>query len=1085
MLKATWNGEGQPPSGVSEYGAGTDNPTIPLGILRQRKDPDSNWSFEYVAQSPSKNEIYAYLSQPVWFYTNQDGEGFYAERQSQIPPDAKDVKKGKYADLYNLASSTKRAGKGLIASDHDKLETDKTLQKQQKTIQALRNIRVTLKDPKKAHPSLFDMKKTQEPGEGFSVLPLYLMAMKQGNTYLMDKLEGWITKTGVLQLGSTDLFENDSEMMRGMQGIKGVSMAEKILSAESWDDLNKVMANYYAFVAEKNAPPEKSTPAPVVSNVGRPLPETLQIPAPLEIPRPIPQETPVVALSQKIEFVPARLQDFEVSTDFSRKYSATEIGKGQHYIKNIPDEILEGAFGSLSPAHQSTLAGFMPGFFKRERDPSGKPTGGYILVGKPARTFEGNQPLTVGDQALLIEAIASFEVALDKANPEFCISNAATNYSPLFTLKFPYMSQLGKDSENAFAAMQGAFRYSLKQEMMKSPEVYGDMLADMEGDMFGSINLTEIKDQSILTRALSNIWQYKTAADAGGNILQTPLGVMVSTLVEKTALTEEQIQNTIQGVLKDNLASMKTMKDRLSPSQGVFGGRSMSSAGRALGMLVNNHTAGIKLRDPRKQGNTLIQVAQDQLGVALEKLLGQRVEVALGDSVTYQPANGGSPRTFSLGLMQYLHNFLPYHLNASQELIAEVGGVEYNLDKLEGEERDQIVDTLMQEIENKCNIQKNEALDSQSAIYNITKKYQEGIYADKVVGKDAVFSFGAKKPLSKLKDVDNIHHNTAALQKATEVASSLGNYVFSDLEAFLMKGKMEPDQEALVTGGLSKSQVLDSILIRKQNEIMQQSSEIAEAFGVPMEYRLEFEGILDASIEAMRENMVRLFEPKGSINSTTFGGISEQLQMLIPVVSAMKYHSERGERMDFQTGARGYFHTGLTFDEIAGDSSDNEKSSTAFFKGSLPMRGFHYKVGDKDSFILKEERPSGFGDLIHIEDSKGDAIAHTFEGKNSRMATDQNPHISQVSPFMRNILKATRNASSVRIGKVSTLQLSYGWMEEAKTPLGLVGSSKSKTKFAYPKYGIPREGSSSVAYTRLMGSFSNIDGPGLVALGVQ
>lgn len=1087
--KATWIGDGEPESGVYEYGYGTDHPDIPRGVNSQQNKPDSNWEFSYEPDIDVKSfKIGKFLNTPVWFY-NAGDRVFYTPHKSVIPANATNIEEGVYQDVYRLAATkiTDPAQKDPLAdADGDKLA------KQRKILETLARTGVKVAKSPRGVSISTDLNSPD------NLLGLYLYAIQTNNSTLANNLERWSNNPkAVLQLTGDALVYNHDELEKVMMKTDITPFVTKIIQANTSKKLRSAMAYVFSYAQGHLA--EDDTPVPVPPVVkpafeSKPLPEVLTKDdvelkvAPIDRP-----STPIETSANKVEFLAEQFKDTGVPTKFASKYSALGVETGGQYLARIPDGIMVTALGALSAKHREVLKNLLPGVFRAKGF-----DGPAEIVPQVRRHFSTGGYLTSPEIQRLVDSLMFLEAELEKLNPELTLTNDRGTYSPVISMDFPYMGALSSQSEQVFSAMQAAFFVSLVNEMKKSDletgqDTYSAIIAGASGpespEIVKKIELTKI-DKTLIRNALSNLWNYK---ESDGK--PTSLAIALEIIQMQTGDTEAQVIKKIGSVLEDNLTNLDKLNSKKGSSLAILpDGSSIKFAGRALGIATAAQYEGtkhLKLNDAR---NTLMQVAQRQFAPTLEKLLGERVEIGLGDNITYQPSNPeAKPIEISLGLWQSLHNFLPYHINNDGDLIVEVLGESHNLDKLKGAERGRVLDGIMSRIKEVSTAEGGASLGSDELIISSIRKYQAGLQA--TYPKEFEELAGSEKEFLKLDAADDVHADNATLDQISEVVSSLTNYVFSDVKAWFA-GEMPTNLPDYVMSDFADDPVrlYENAFSMKQNDVYDAMPIILEKLGIEETNHAVVSDMINNAFDAVRKEMVERMQTKFARDKDTklqiqlMGNIAEHLQILAPALSVIRYAQRTGQTVSVipERPGSGAYSYNLNSDLISGKGEtkadkDNRNWSN-FLRMRTSMSGFHLKIGDVDHFIIKESRTSGAGDISHIIDPSGDAIAYSFEGKLNIRNENQKPHIAQIAPMLKNIMATCRNSKTIRVGKTRTINSQYDGPGR-ETPTGSLnyGTAASCT---LPRFGMYKIGQALNLKAAATG-FSAYDGSGLANTGYE
>lgn len=409
-LKVSWIGEGQPKSGVTEYGHGTDHPQIPQGVLSQKNKADSNWNFD--SSDLSEDE---YLDKSVYIYMKDDKVKYNTD-QNKIPADA-EFKKGHFSDVYAMYKNAE--------PDAEFHKDDKQQVERQKLFAALQNKKIDVGRGRQA--GQIELK---ESSDGLSLLNLYLFAEMIGSKTLKEKLSLFAQRKSKGEfISSYDLFEQNQGLADFYRDSSFGNVVETILRSDSRQDLKDYVWTSALPYMQQTAPSE--TPLAQTRSVEDKIEQT-----------PVTDVEPIVPVRQSLPLLPG--------SPVSRQFSTENVSNGTQYLANMPITLLKE---SSTPYLQSIF---------------GKPED---LAYTTSRFYAKNSKAEVKK---LVDELATFATKTTDIAPELLISNQSGQNSSIFTTNFAYLNETAGVSTAIFDSFTQAFRQSLNTIVSVNPTTKSD-----------------------------------------------------------------------------------------------------------------------------------------------------------------------------------------------------------------------------------------------------------------------------------------------------------------------------------------------------------------------------------------------------------------------------------------------------------------------------------------------------------------------------------------------------------------------------------------------------------------------------------
>lgn len=1023
-LKVTWIGEGNPPSGIYEYGAGTSNPTIPRGILA-RRETTTNWSFEYV-YAGSQSEMAEYLQTPVWVYrkTNdlsglsseegkyvlpdKDEKGrekgkleavdesklYFAMSPEDIPANADDVEKGTIGDLYlfyygdHPEEKKSLDGKSVVnAKEHKKRKREGAALKEKRAIITWDSSgNVTLTDDE----------------NGSSIVGLYAMARATGADTLAESiLEFSYGVDNKLTFNSYDMF--DDEDFASFYGNKKFGwMCMSSLGAESIADIKDTMQDYYHTYMEESSAESQLPEAIRTTPEEEWHKEAQSLPAPSRPTMAVESldnttneiDTPDVydilashkkVMEERMDKLKVNPIDIPVGTRLSKEVSTEGASSGRLYFLGASDSLVESVIMSM-PTHLQSVIHAM--FDEKDNMRYGQlrspdPEVVKNIIKENSAAFGGvKRPNAQNVADVVALALVTFNQRLGEQSPELTLSGVPGEFPGIISKNFPFLAEAGTRAEGFMGLLASGLRKGVEKALTLQAGgrsvVTKNILKQLQENPESNLNLSH----DAMTPMVNSGMSYMEDTDE--------FLYVASQIATDSGKTLEEVKGQLARYIRQNFSNTKALKNLESNSAVLIKGEGeakilsdvtyISGVGVVLGMLsaMNDNTKEMAA-----------SIASEGFSEFVSSIFGDNITFDSDDWFTYKDSEGTDFR-ISLGMLHYMAPGLPFSMRDG-ELMIRRNGEDVAFRKQSADTQTEIRDEIARSI-------MTDALTGMSSdefLGNYMRKYQDGlinsgeidrndrIEINSMSGDDDEMHFSPEE----MKNIDNRVYGAALTAQA----------YMKDLGAMMTDKKLN----------LTEDDVRE-ILLERENAIDSMKEEITATFGVPEQHKEVIWEALKDALKQSREGMV-----KDILTRNVKTNLARNLEAL-SMIPLMCNIAAKAEDFSLDRGITGYFSHDMDMSGLVDEKPED-----------LTFSGFSINVNGEKHYIAKENRGAGFGDVLHLRNKNDELLASTFEIK-AAQDSSQKSHVSAVTPWMNSLVKLAKGKKGIKLSKLRDMNIIYG-----------------------------------------------------------
>lgn len=1019
-LKVTWVGDGNPPSNIYEYGAGTENPTIPRGILAHR-DTTTNWVFQYV-YSGKEEGMENYLSTPIWVYiqpnkvrNSDDGSNIgFAYSPDQIPPGAQ-AEKATLGDVYLFYFGSSPEEKGS--------NSEQATPKQKERLRegdALRNKNVAISWDADGNVTLRDA----ENGEGMPLSKLYALARTAGADGLADSLREFAyTKNKKMSFNSYDLFADD-EMASFYRNKKFGFLCMDAFGAEGIHEIKESLTDYYSDFVESDKT-ESRLPESV-----RGLSDDAWDKAAESLSPQVRPTNPVTSLSDLSDAVDyetsERAKEIKQETDrrlaelqetnakqpegsrTSKMLTTEGLSSGRAYFLGATDEQVEEAIMSLPPYAQVALHEMLaPKGNIRYGNLSSLPAKrvGEIIVEHKDHFGDIKRPNArhIGEFQTLV--LMQLGQALVRANPDLTLSSNSQASPSFIRRNFPFSGDLGTETEYMVATLSAAMRKGVVKHLLstkggdsvKQQALYEQLKSNPSMD----INLSDKELVGLIKEGINNM------------VDTSEYGWAKSYLAEKSGKSEEEVSSMLQDYMSKNAKEVERIK-----SNSLNSGNTGSATGSPIALKMQEfQDAGVLLG--------LISAANDnapEMGISkatkgfdtfMSSMFGDNLDFISEDWFVHTDSQG-LKSYLPMGLLHYMAPGLPFYMKDDKLMVIHKGETldfESQTEEKKREIRDHFASTAIPTLVmgtdvNGDYINTTLGQSSDEFLVNYLNKYQGEMKSD-----------DTKEVKAMTRDDDAIHFTPQNFKDVDSrvygVALIAEKYMGGLLDVMLDKN-IELDEAKV-----------EEMLVLRENSLDDIKSDFLG--NMKLDKDTHREAIWEAMKDALKQSRPQMIKDILTRNAKTNLARNLEYLSMIPLIANVAASSNEFSIDRHSTG----FHT----EELDLNSEFGPLDETISFSG------FSLNADGQKHFIAKENRSTGFGDVVHLRKDGNSLLVSPFEIKASRDG-EQKSHVSALSPWVNSILGIAKNLDTIKIGKLRDMNIIYEGNKNAVRSFNKDGSER-------------------------------------------
>lgn len=1038
-LKVRWIGEGTPPSGVYEYGAGTQYPTIPRGILA-RRETTTNWSFEYVYPG-AQNANAEYLSTPVWVYSKtNDLSGLTREEKNDIVPDTDDegnelgkkegvdetklyftlnpetlpsnvgdIEKVTIGDIYLYYYGAEPQETGSINKTP---LTQKTAHKgRQREGAAIRNKKAIIQWDANGNITL------TEDENGSSIVGIYAMALALNSSTLANAiLEFAQGADNKLTFNSFDMF-NDEDFAKFYSNKKLGWMCMSAISSESLDDIKDTIKEYYTYyaneVGDSTLPDEiKSIPEDKFHSTGphkQGAPNGIDTSDELAVPLDFIEHTKKQeeVKKEKLAKLMEAPRDIPKGHRLSKEVTTEGAESGRMYLLGASDDLIESIIMTMRAPEAEIIHAMFDEKDNlrygnlRAPDPE---VVKEILRKYPDHYGDIKRPTAQNVADAVASSIISFAGVLSANGPELTLSPVKGDIPGFVSKNFPFLNEMGTDAE----AMMGLVASGIRESFLRALKWTGNpsptekkLKARIETEGADNISIN-LADDSLRNTKAHLFYHLEDTED---------FQYAAKTIAERTGKEYDEVVASLTQTLSVNYRTALALKtlDTTSVTLELSGKES-----KILQSTPFVHGAGIVVGLLSAMNDNTVEmgasIASEGFSEFVTSIFGENISFNADDWFTYTDSEDTDFR-ISMGMVHYMSPGLPYFMR-NKELYVVHNGEELMFKNLstdrQTEIRDEFASSIMGDALN--------GMSSDEFLSNYLRKYQEGLLSS-----SSGAEFGDRKAIKVMEPSDDDVHFSPTEMKNID-ARVYGTSLLAQKYMNGLLGIMKDKKIKLTEDSVRE------ILLEKENSLDGMKDEVLEQFNVPEQHRdVIWEAMKDA-VKQSREGMVRDILTRNV--KTNLARNLEGLAM-IPLLCNI---ASKSENFSIERGMTGYFSNDLDMKGVVDEKPDG-----------MTFLGFTVNADGVTHHIAKEKRTAGFGDILHLRKKEGALLVTTFEIKAAEDSS-QKSHVSAITPWMNSLLRLGRDCNEIRISKLRDMNIIYGANSNESEHSGKVKKDGSSRK---------------------------------------